>query len=389
MTHERAARVRRCRPAAAGDRPFEVSGWTFDEVDDARADAEELGLDRLVITRLRNRLVNISELSTPALLIDADALDHNLAAMAAVHPGSRLRPHVKAHKCTSLAAAQDAYGHHAFTCATPREVVGMAAAGLGDDLLLANEMLDPVRLGAMAAAQDGTITVAVDSTETVDAAAAAGIEHVLIDVNVGLPRCGCEPGDAGALADQAARPRARRPRRDGLRGPPHGDRRPRRAARQGRRGDGQAAGGQLAASAATSSAPAAPAPTTCTIRSPRSRPARYALMDTALRRARPPVPAGLLRARHRDLRQRRVGRRRRRAEDAGHGPRQAVDRRSQRAVPAPTSTSRSRRRRGRQLGDRVQVIPAHIDPTMAMHEAAFVVRGDEVIDRWPIDLRGW
>ena len=41
------------------------------------------------------------------------------------------------------------------------------------------------------------------------------------------------------------------------------------------------------------------------------------------------------------------------------------------------------------LGDRVKVIPGHIDPTMAMHEAAFVVRGDEVIDRWPIDLRGW
>ena len=40
----------------------------------------------------------------------------------------------------------------AFTCATPREMVGMAAAGLGGDLLLANEVLDPDRLGAMAAA---------------------------------------------------------------------------------------------------------------------------------------------------------------------------------------------------------------------------------------------
>ena len=41
------------------------------------------------------------------------------------------------------------------------------------------------------------------------------------------------------------------------------------------------------------------------------------------------------------------------------------------------------------IGERVKLIPAHIDPTMAMHEAAWFVRGDEVIDRWPIDLRGW
>jgi D-serine deaminase-like pyridoxal phosphate-dependent protein len=41
------------------------------------------------------------------------------------------------------------------------------------------------------------------------------------------------------------------------------------------------------------------------------------------------------------------------------------------------------------VGDKLRVIPAHIDPTMAMHELAFLVRGDEVIDSWPIDLRGW
>ena len=101
-------------------------------------------------------------LSTPALVIDADALEHNLATMAAARPGLSLRPHVKAHKCTALAHAQAAHGHAAFTCATPREVVGMAAAGLGADLLLANETLDPRRLRAMAAA-DARVTVAVDS----------------------------------------------------------------------------------------------------------------------------------------------------------------------------------------------------------------------------------
>ena len=41
------------------------------------------------------------------------------------------------------------------------------------------------------------------------------------------------------------------------------------------------------------------------------------------------------------------------------------------------------------VGDKLRVIPAHIDPTMAMHEMAFLVRGEEVIDAWSIDLRGW
>ena len=41
------------------------------------------------------------------------------------------------------------------------------------------------------------------------------------------------------------------------------------------------------------------------------------------------------------------------------------------------------------VGDRVHVLPAHVDPTMALHEVAWVVRGEEVVDRWAIDLRGW
>jgi len=89
--------------------------------------------------------VRVHDLPTPALLFDADALEHNLATMAAARPGPSLRPHVKAHKCTALAREQARHGHTSFTCATPREVVGLAEAGLGDDLLLANETLDPHR----------------------------------------------------------------------------------------------------------------------------------------------------------------------------------------------------------------------------------------------------
>src|SRR4030081_1777948 len=141
----------------------------------------------------------IEELVTPALLVDSAAFDHNLTTMSAALPGPRLRPHVKAHKCTALAKRQLAAGHHNFTCATIREIEGMAAAGLGDDLLLANEVLDASRLGRL----DARVTVAVDSLETVAAAVKGGVKEVLIDVNVGLPRCGIPPELAGELAGLA------------------------------------------------------------------------------------------------------------------------------------------------------------------------------------------
>ena len=96
------------------------------------------------------RAMRVADLPTPALVVDAGALAHNLDTMTAALPGARLRPHVKAHKCTALAQEQAARGHHGFTCATPREVVGMARAGLGDDLLLANQTVDADRLRAMA-----------------------------------------------------------------------------------------------------------------------------------------------------------------------------------------------------------------------------------------------
>ena len=148
--------------------------------------------------------MRVADIDTPALLVDATALEENLATMAEALPGARLRPHVKAHKCTGLARRQAAAGHRSFTCATIRECEGMVAAGLGEDLLLANEVLDARRLGNLVAA-GARITLAVDSAETIEAAVAGGVPEVLIDVNVGLPRCGCSAQDAGPLAELARR----------------------------------------------------------------------------------------------------------------------------------------------------------------------------------------
>ncbi len=142
----------------------------------------------------------LGDLATPALVADWATLEHNLRTMAAHLPGSRLRPHVKAHKCTALAKLQRDFGHHAFCCATIREAEGLAVAGLGEDLLLANEVIDHERLARL---RHWPVVVAVDSELTIAAAARAGIVGVLIDVNVGLPRCGCPPEQAGRLADRA------------------------------------------------------------------------------------------------------------------------------------------------------------------------------------------
>jgi D-serine deaminase-like pyridoxal phosphate-dependent protein len=41
------------------------------------------------------------------------------------------------------------------------------------------------------------------------------------------------------------------------------------------------------------------------------------------------------------------------------------------------------------VGDRINVLPAHVDPTVAYHEQLHLVDGDDVVESWPVDLRGW
>jgi D-threonine aldolase len=332
--------------------------------------------------------LNVAELSTPALLIDADALDHNLSTMAEALPGGRLRPHVKAHKCTALAAAQRAHGHAGFTCATPREMIGMAEAGLGDDLLLANETLDPSRLAAMAALHDqALITVAVDSTETVDAAASAGIKYVLIDVNVGLPRCGCKPNEAGHLADRA---RSRGLVVRGVMGyEGHLMAMADRAEQRAKVAESMdklivaslLVGGEIISAGGTDTydlhdqvteVQAGTYALMDTHYGGRGHPFRQAcfVMATVISTSDPyaVADAGL------------------KTQGMDHGnpaiEGATVHFLSDEHVTFTPTTKLT-------VGARVRLIPAHIDPTMAMHEAAWVVRGDEVIDRWPINLRGW
>jgi D-serine deaminase-like pyridoxal phosphate-dependent protein len=334
----------------------------------------------------------VHDLPTPALLIDVDAFERNVDTMAAALPTSQLRPHVKAHKCTALAREQHARGHHAFTCATPREAVGMAAAGLGEDLLVANEVLEPGRLRAMAeavAAGAARITVAVDSTATVDVAAAAGLREVVIDVDVGLPRCGCAPADAGALAEAA---RARGLEVRGVMGyeghlmmVPDRDR---------RRADVAAAMDLLLAAHADVGGDVVSAGGTGTYdlhdRVTEVQAGSYALMDAQYATLGLPfLPALSLLATVISVRPEWA------VCDAGlkalgmdHGN-PVVDGGTVWFCSDEHTTFAPEQGASTAAGQRVHLQPAHIDPTIAYHERMHLVRGDEVVDVWEVDLRGW
>ena len=335
--------------------------------------------------------MRIADLPTPALIADLDALNHNLAHAATALPGTRCRPHVKAHKSTGLARLQAAVGHRSFTCATPREIVGMAQAGLGDDLLLANEIVDPDRLRAMAAMKDSAqITVAVDSETTIAAAAAAGIGQVLIDVNVGLPRCGCDPAAAGRLADLA--------RTKGLdvRGVMGYEGHLMAVIERAERSEKTTAGMQLLRAAhrdVGGGILSAGGTGTYDIHADDTevQAGSYLLMDTYYGRLGLPfrqalfVVATVISVQKQwmvcDAGLKSLGMDHGNPSIAGATVWFCSDEHVTYAVEEGAARPR--------VGDRVLVTPAHVDPTMALHERIHLVRGEEIIDTVAIDLRGW
>lgn len=329
----------------------------------------------------------VADLWTPALVVDAEVLDANLTTMSAGLPGRRLRPHVKAHKCSALARRQVELGHPGLTCATVREVERLAAAGLGEDLLLANEVLDARRLGVLPERYGARVTVAVDSPETVAAAADGGVHEVLVDVNVGLPRCGCPPDEAGRLADMA---RGRGLSVRGVMGyegqvTVMGERVQRAAevdkAMRLLLQASRAVGGDVVSAGATVTWDLNTWATEIQAGS-------YALMDTTFAPMAPAfrpalwveatvisVSAGWAVA---DCGLKALG--------MDHGD-PTIEGGSvlfcsdEHVTFVPDD--------GAKVGDRVRVWPAHIDPTVAYHERLFLSRAGEVVDVWDLDLRGW
>jgi D-serine deaminase-like pyridoxal phosphate-dependent protein len=155
------------------------------------------------------RSCGTARLPTPCAVIDVAACGRNIArAVSCVEgaAGTRLRPHFKAHKCTALLARQLAAGGcSGVTCATASEAEVLAERGFGD-ILVANQVVGGPALAALGrAAERSAVTVLVDDLEHVRLLGAQarrnGVQFgVLIEIDVGLHRCGLPPGSERLLA---------------------------------------------------------------------------------------------------------------------------------------------------------------------------------------------
>jgi D-serine deaminase-like pyridoxal phosphate-dependent protein len=151
------------------------------------------------------------EIPTPALLLDLDRFERNLARMATharLH-GKQLRPHAKTHRCPEIARRQVEAGALGVACAKLGEAEVMAAAGVRG-LLITTEIVTPpaiARLMRLVGEAPDTMVVVDNAQNVADlgrAAAESGrTVSVLVDVDVGGRRTGAQPGDpALALAHQ-------------------------------------------------------------------------------------------------------------------------------------------------------------------------------------------
>ncbi len=141
------------------------------------------------------------ELDTPALLLDLDAFEANLRKMAGFFAGRRaaLRPHAKTHKCPQIALRQLEAGAIGITCAKVGEAEVMVEAGIRD-ILIANQITGAIKIDRLTdLAKEANVMVAVDHpanvTQLSTACTAKGVElRVLVEVDIGMGRCGCPPG---------------------------------------------------------------------------------------------------------------------------------------------------------------------------------------------------
>ncbi|HEU4692412.1 MAG TPA: DSD1 family PLP-dependent enzyme [Vicinamibacterales bacterium] len=351
-----------------------------------------------------------SEIPTPALIVDLDVLDRNIARMAAFFAGGpcRLRPHFKAHKTPEIARRQLAAGScTGLTCATVGEAE--IVAGFCDDLLLANEVVTSEKCARVAAlARKVRVTLAVDSLEGLSALSRAADDAganigVLVDLNVGQGRCGVEPGEASlTLAGQAAQSKGITLR--GVMGyeghlQPIRDRAEREArTRQAMRG--------LVATARRIRDAGLP----CDVVSAGGtgtydvsgridgiteiQAGSYALMDTDYAGVGVPFEAAfwvLGTVVSRPARERCVADCGHKSTTKDHGnplvkgiPGATVtalnDEHATIALPPDSRIA---------IGDRVELLPSHTDPTVNLHDVFYVVRGDQVVDIWPIAGRGY
>lgn len=156
--------------------------------------------------------MRLTEVSTPAVVVDLDVLERNLEHMAAYCVAHRLglRPHTKTHKTLEVARMQLAQGAHGLTVAKVGEAEVMAESGT-NQILVAHPIIGEEKIRRLAAlASKVEVLVALDSLST-----AIGLAHfareagcalgVLVEFDSGSHRCGVAAGEACAELGKAIR----------------------------------------------------------------------------------------------------------------------------------------------------------------------------------------
>jgi D-serine deaminase-like pyridoxal phosphate-dependent protein len=154
--------------------------------------------------------MRVEELETPALLIDLDAMEGNLTRVSEFYRRCpvKARPHFKNHCVLALAERQVAGGAIGITVARVRHAEALVDRGI-PSILVANEIVDDSSLRRLIALSDqAEIILSVDDAENIARIAhlagdARPKVNVVIDLEVGLRRCGAPPQDALSLARQA------------------------------------------------------------------------------------------------------------------------------------------------------------------------------------------
>ena len=178
----------------------------------------------MTVTRIRSRGSaresgvlprEISDLETPAPLVDLDRLAQNLdrmAAYSALH-GLALRPHVKTHKSPRIAAEQMRLGAVGLTCATPREAEVMS--DVARDVLVNYPIIGAPKLARLASLGPSVhLTIAVDSETAIDQLAEAAREggrevDVYVELDLGMHRVGVPNVDRAIALARRVREHAR------------------------------------------------------------------------------------------------------------------------------------------------------------------------------------
>jgi len=154
---------------------------------------------------MESALLPFPDIDTPALLLEREALQHNIDTMQARarEAGLALRPHAKAHKCLEIGRLQRDAGAVGLCCAKLGEAEVMAAGGL-DDLLVTTPVAGALKIARLVdLARRARVRVVADDAANLaelDAAAqAAGVTlGVVIEIDVGQGRCGVPPGPPAA-----------------------------------------------------------------------------------------------------------------------------------------------------------------------------------------------